>query len=126
MTQATDHITKSLEELQAKGITSWPAAVVALLYKFGWGFGAVLGLIMVLGFISWSFWGHLLAQQKETNAVRVEQIADLRKAGDEKAVLVKATAEALTQSAEANSKLAKSLDELTGELRQSRYRNSTP
>ena len=125
MTERTqDQITRSLEELQSKGITSWPAAIVALIYKFGWGFGAVVGLVGVLGFASWILWGHMVSQQKEITSVRVEQIADLRKSSEDKTLMVQATTRALSESAEANNKLSKSLDDLTGELRQARYRST--
>jgi len=122
MTDRTkDHITEGLEELQTRGITSWPAAAVAVLFRFGTHFAAYIALVVVLGFFSWLVWGWQLAQAKEIAQVRKEQVEDLRSASSEKGVLVKSTTEALNATAEANEKLSKSLDDLSRELRQTRH-----
>jgi len=124
MTERTkDHITEGLEELQTKGITSWPAAAVAVLFRFGTHFAAYVALVVALAFFSWLVWGWQLAQAKEIAQVRKEQVDDLRASSNEKGELVKTTTEALNATASANEKLSKSLDDLSSELRHSRYRN---
>ena len=115
-----DQVARALTDLQEKGVTTWPAMGMWFLKNFGLGAGAVVALLAVLAFISWILWGHMVAQQKEITAVRVEQIGDLRKASDDKSEMVKATSGALTESAKASEKLSKSIDDLRDELRRPR------
>ena len=121
-----NQIVKSLEEMHQNGITSWPGAVVAILHRFGLGVGAAMGLVGVLGFISWILWGHSVAQNAAIQAAHQAQVAQLETSSAEKSEIIRLVTTTLNENTSAINRWTKSIDDMTLEMRRQRYSVGTP
>lgn len=113
----SEHAEEGRQQILAEGITSWPQLVGALAMRFGKELTGFIVLAGVLAFVSWLLWGQQLADKKAQNELQQDYIQTLKLWSTEKSDLVRLTADALNNSATANSALATSITELKEELR---------
>lgn len=115
-----DHAEQGRVTAIAQGINTWPQLVAAVLFKFGVGISGVIGLVLVLGGVSWLLWGHQVAQQLAMAKVQEEYISYIKEDAKEKASLVKTVTDSQNTAAEASKDLADAVNGLREELRRGR------
>lgn len=116
----TEHAESAKEEAISKGIDSWPAFVWAIFYKFGYGAGAVMALVGVVGFFAWLAWGQMIQRATEASASQQALIEYVKASASEKSEVIRVVTELQISTNDSNEKLADAVTGLTQEIRAGR------